>query len=198
MSDEFQRRVRRLYASVGEIEVQDLSQFARLAGATRTGAMTSGTGPTPAQLENVAVEMILNVAHIRDGARKTAKALGRDPADVDRAISGNDALKIVLDLAERDKHGGDRRDGGLSRQNPRLSRLIRGVELGAPRSESVHITFGPSGLVATPEGLLSIVLNGPIVNSKDETVGYFKDVIQEALRGWEDLFRKWGIIDGAA
>lgn len=198
MSEDFHKRLQRLYASVGEVEVKDLAQFARLAGTTRSGALRSSDGPTPAQLENAAVGILLNVAHVRDSARKHAKALGKDPDDVDRAISDSEALKIVIDLAERDKHGGDKRDGGLSGQNPRLGWLVRGVPLGVPRPEPVHITVGPSGLVATPDGLLSIVLNGPITNSKGETVGYFKDVVQEALQAWEHLFQAWGILDSAA
>jgi hypothetical protein len=195
MTMELSGRLKRLYAAMAEVEVKDLSKFpANPAG----GFPDFSGGLSPEQVENLAWGIIQNVAHLRDHARKYARANGRNPEDVDRTVDNSSALQLVLDLADREKHGGGRRDGGFSGHNPRLGGLIRGMPLGVPGREPVHITVGASGMTVEPEGVLAVVLTAPIIADDGTTVGYLNEVLKEGLAAWEGLLVNWGIHAGAA
>ena len=200
METEIERRLSRLYAAVGELEETDLSKFPVRAMSPSSSERVhdfSG-GRTDEGLENLAHSVIAGIANLGDHARTFAKLSGRDPKLVDGAIGQSESLRLLIDLANREKHGGDRRDGGESGQQPRLGLIVRGLELRPLGGVNVAVSFGEAGTVVTPAGHLAVVLNAQILNATGETIGYLRDLVKEGLRAWEGLFREWGIIDGAA
>jgi hypothetical protein len=200
MEDDFKKRVDRLYAAIGEVEVTDLTRFPPKVGPQDTKHVFQdfSGGLSAEHIENLAHSAIANVANLKDHARKFAKMTGRDSGDVDRAIAQSEGLRLLLDLADREKHGGDRRDGGYSGHNPRLGKLIRGLEMRSLTGGPVELTFGPSGPIASPEGALAVVLTAQILDAQGKTVGYLKEALKEGMKAWEELFREWGIIASAA
>jgi hypothetical protein len=200
MEDTLQGRINRLYAAVGEIEVTDLSKFPvrPITPEAEQRVHDFSGGLSTEGLENLAHSVIATVANLRDHARKFAKRNKRDPEEVTRLVKANPSLSLLIDLAEREKHGDGRRDGGFSGQEPRLGLIVRGLELRPLGRVNVEVRFSESGTVVTPTGHLAVVLNAQILDSAGQTIGYLRDLVKDGLEAWEGLFRAWGIIESAA
>ena len=175
MDDDLDRRIKRLYAAVGEIERQDLTAFPPQV--VKSGSVTAWFqdftgGLSEPQLENLAILAVQSVAHLRDPLRRWARQNGKNPQDVDAAIKQSDPLRLVLDLAEHAKHGGQRRDGGYSGKSPHLGPVERSFRLVAPPRSRVELQFGPQGVIPTPNAKGSrVVLSAPILDQDGQKVG---------------------------
>src|SRR5258706_10028796 len=119
-------RLDRLSAAVGETAAREPAKLTRTVVPIQRGFQFQFDGGlSKAQLANTAMQAIFHVAHLKDYLKKWARSHDHDPAQVDQAVRSSLALKVLIDLADSDKHGGNRRDAGWSDLQPRITGLIR-------------------------------------------------------------------------
>ena len=70
-----------------------------------------------------------NIANLKDQLRRWARQNGTDPATIDQAIGASNALNIIIDLSNNDKHGYPPRDDGYSGVAPQVSGIDRVMKL---------------------------------------------------------------------
>ena len=143
-------RIRRLYAAIGAAQETDMSRLpARVVSTPRFLDIIQdfSGGASSAELENMAISVILNVASLRDHIRRWASRTDRDKGKVDETFEKSLALKIVQDLFDRDKHAGPGRNGGYSGCSPMLSNIGRVMRLQtqARAGSRVAMVFGTDG-----------------------------------------------------
>jgi hypothetical protein len=192
-------RIRRLYAAIGAAQVTDMSHLpARVVSTPRVLGIIQdfSGGASSAELENIAISVILNVASLRDHLRRWASRTGRDKGKVEEAFEKSPALKIIQDLFDRDKHAGPRRDGGYSGRSPMLSNIGRVMRLQTqPRAGSrVTMVLGADG---TPriggDGFAAAVLTGDVLDQEGERLGDLFDLELQAVEAWESLLAEYGV-----
>lgn len=204
MDDELLFRIRRMHAAIGATEEKDLAKFKVLAaqqpGLIMFAADFSG-GMADEQLANAVQSAIYNVAHFRDHLRRWAKAQQKDLGPIDSAVNASLELRVILDLADVDKHGGSRRDGGYSKLDPRIKNLDRALRLQTkPVAGSVvSLTFGRGGIpVIGGDGTGSVVITGTVVDNRDNVVGDFREMLAAAIGAWERTLDSLGVPKNAA
>jgi hypothetical protein len=203
--DDIADRIRRLYTAVGESVEHDLSTLRPEVGREMQPegeyvvySHDFGGGLTDEQLHNKVTSIILHVTHLRDHLRKWAKKHRKNPKAVDAVVNRSAALKIVIDLADREKHGGDRRDGGKSGRSPRIVDLCRPLRINQSAPETgVEITLGPMAQLDVHSiggGSVSLAITADVVDDRGSVIGKLDAVLENALRAWETLLSEWGLL----
>jgi len=188
------QRLERVYAAIGETLTREPEKLQpsikRQAGVI---SISFDGGLSAAQLENTAMQAIFHVAHLRDHLKTWAKEHGHKPSLVDEAVAASLPLKVILDLANTDKHGGFARDGGFSGLQPRLTGLTRCLRLtGGPEPPAIEFPLSASGKY-TPDiqGDAAAVVTGDILDKDGNRVGELQQIFVDGLSALERLLSTW-------
>ena len=137
-----------------------------------------------------------STAHFRDHLRRWARAEHKDLGEIDSAVNASMELRIIFDLADVDKHGGSRRDGGYSKLDPRIENLDRALRLQTRPvvGSEVSLTFGRGGTpVVGGDGSGSVVITGTVVDGRGNAVGDLRDILVVAIGVWERVLDSLGV-----
>jgi hypothetical protein len=198
MSTDLAGRWRRIYSAIGELADEDIEHFPvdviDSADGSPAYSQDFTGGLTDDQVSNRVHTAIHNVANLRDHLKKWARGHDRDPNRVDEVVRGSPALSVIVDLANRDKHGGESRDGGFSGRSPQLRGLKRGVVFGRGKGMRAILTEA-RGLQALPDSAPIVVeFLGWVFDGAGEEIGRVQDVLTAAVGAWEILLAEWSII----
>lgn len=192
-------RLHRIYASIHAVTELDMSKLpGRIIQTDKiTHVEQDFSGDlSKHDLENAAQLMIANTASLKDHLKKWARQNDKNADVVDQRLTQSKEMKIVIDLWDKDKHGGDRRDGGYSKSSPSLFDIRREMVLSTqPKTGSwIAMTLGASGEpVIHGDGTSTLVINAEIKDKNNQLLGYLHDVLKECLRIWESLIKQYGI-----
>jgi hypothetical protein len=133
---DLRHRLQRIYAAVGATVEGDLGKFPPAVTVTPTVVQVYQDflgGLTDAQLENLAFSEIDNIAHLVDHLKKWCRANGHGGERVHDAVKASRALQLIIDLANRDKHGGGKSGRAATRASARSSSTSRAASPSPPR-----------------------------------------------------------------
>ena len=200
-NDELLGRVDRIYASVDAAQEFDMTKLPGIVGQQQglvwvyqdfTGGLSQ------AEIQNIAYSLIHNIANLKDHLRRWARQNGTDPAKIDQAIGASNALKIIIDLSNNDKHGYPPRDGGHSGVAPQvldINRLMR-LTTGGTTGSSVAITLDASGtprVVGSGSGSARAVITGDVLDKDGNRLGDLYEIELAAVGDWETLMTDLGV-----
>jgi len=188
------QRLERVYAAIGETMTREPEKL-RPSISRRPGVISISFdgGLSPAQLENAAMQAVFHVAHLRDHLKRWAKAHQQNPSLVDEAVEASLALKVLLDLANADKHGGSARDGGFSGLSPTLTGVTRCLRLtGGPEPPVIEFPLSPSGeYMPGIQGDAAAVITGDILDQGGNRIGDLNAFLVDGLGVFEQLLAAW-------
>lgn len=197
--DEFLARVKRLYASVKaqqEFNLRRLPAKVTQTHHTLTVLQDFSGGLSVEDIANAAHMLIHNIANLHDHLRQWAKNTGKSKAKVKAAFQASQALRLIKDLSNNDKHGYPPGDGGRSGVAPKLTNLRRQMVLTTkPKAGScVVMTLGPGGIPKTSgDGTACAIITGDVVDKAGSLVGDLFEIEKEAVKAWESLLADFGI-----
>lgn len=205
MDSQLNQRIQRIYAAIGEVTTTDPSTFQseirHLGGNNFVAIMDFQGALTLEQLQNIIYSVIYNVANLRDHLKIWAKHKEENVKVVDQAVNTSTELKVIIDLSNRDKHGGTPRDGGLSGLLPDLTNYQRKLVIPAMGKENVRSSFTFSLFDGEPEvqfhGQTHVQISADIVNSKKQKIGDIMKYLDEAVSQWEQVLSIFGLSDKA-
>ncbi len=124
--------------------------------------------------------------------RRLARKLGRDLAEIDAVIEASPAISILIDLANREKHGPPR-DGGRSGRSPEIHRIQRRLRLsgGSGAGSGVQVQYTASGPQVRGPGSASVIITGDVIDANGAYIGDLNSVLLEAVSSWEALLSEW-------
>ena len=182
-----------MHAAIGATEDADLSKFSSVdMQPGLQGVFADFRGDeTKEELSNIVYSAISNVAHFKDHLRGWARRNHRDVKLIDEAITGSRELRIVIDLADADKHGGTRHDGGYSKLNPGISDLEQALRM---RTRSrVGITLSGGELRVVGDGSAAVEITGPVVAEDGTVLGDLREIVVAAVSAWEVVLETFGL-----
>jgi hypothetical protein len=192
------RRLTRINAAIADSVEHDMTMLPakRVSTPGLVGFCQDFSGQlSQADLENRVHMVIANVGSLLDHVKKWAEVQGKTADEVVEVFRGSHDLKIIQDLWNRDKHGGDPRNPWSGRK-PRLQTVTRYMELTTkPEKGSwVFMTLGSKG---TPEihgdGNARCVISARVVDEDESDLGDIFEFIERGVKYWEDALRNWGL-----
>lgn len=205
MENPLNERIRRIYAAIGEAFTTDPNEFKsvtfHVGGDTFATRMDFRAGLSTEQLQNIVFTAVHNTANLRDHMKRWARQNGKDPNIVDDVVEASFEMKVIIDLSNRDKHGGPPRDGGLSGLSPDLTGFRRAlilpkVEEGQEKPSVTVSLFGDGPEVQFQSGA-HVLTNADIVDASGKTLGDAMSFIEVAVSHLEQTLSKLGsMIDG--
>lgn len=199
MDEELQKRIRRIYAAIGDTVEVDISKFQPQFGSSEECIFVFQDfrgGLSEEQISNIAHSAIHNLANLRDHLRRWANLSGCDPNKIDQAVQKSFELQVIMDLSNADKHGYPQRDGGHSGRAPRLSEVNRVMKLstGTQPHSSASLTFTPKPIARlVGSGSATVVVTGTIVDKAGCQLGDLHAFLTEGTATWEYLLAELGI-----
>jgi len=201
MNTELSQRIHRIYSSIKAVEETDPNKL-------KATVITTGKcigvfqdfrgGLNDADLSNLAHTLIYNIAHLKNYLIQWAKDNGHDETKVDQTVANSLDLQIIIDLSNRDKHVGPRRDGGESKKRPHLVDINRVMQL-KPQSKkgsSVGMTLSAGGIPKFPgDGTAKAIITGEVVDNKNNRIGALHKIATKAVEAWEQLLVDFGCRD---
>jgi hypothetical protein len=198
--DEFEARVRRLYAAIGATVDEAVSEHRPLVRVTeRVFEMYQdwNGGLNEDQVAILGTTAISHVANLRNHLFRWAAASGRSAEEVTNAIRQSLALQVILDLANNEKHGYPPRDAGQSGRRPKVTEWQRMLQLsaGGPTASGVAVVLLPTGpqVTTTGGGSAKVVVTGQVVDEQGANMGDARHLLEEALHAWETLLHAFGV-----
>jgi len=199
-NDELLNRIDRIYASVDATQEFDMTKLPGIVWQQQGGVgfyQDFRGGLSQAEIQNIAYSLIHNIANLKDHLRRWARQNGTDPATIDQAIGASNALNIIIDLSNNDKHGYPPRDGGYSGVAPQVSginrvmRLSTGVEAGS----SIAMTFNADGTpkIVSRGGSAKAVITGTVIDKDGNKLGDLDEFDQDAVEALEKLLADLGV-----
>lgn len=160
----------------------------------------ANAGWTRAQLENHVFTLLHNIAQLNDHARRWLKARGSDKNLVDQLLDVNLVLRHLLDMSNKDKHGGTKRPDELHSGTQPAIRLLRRVLVlttdAAPNS-SASISLGPDGQ-PNIQGKASFAVYAIVFDGNGKALGNLNNMMREAIEIWEKFLADQGLDLGPA
>lgn len=191
-----QRRVERLWAAVHATVTKDVTT---LRGRTwRTDRFVGVDfdftgGKTPADLENELHLTNFHLAHLRDHVKAWARRRGVGAECIDARVKECRAIPIIIDLTNRDKHGGEDRAGGWSRLGPTLRNIHRQavIRVGGGFGRRVVMRGGMDGRVSIAgDGNVTAVTTADVVDSDGNLIGDMHSLQETAVGEWQRIMRE--------
>jgi hypothetical protein len=198
-ADDLVLRVQRLYAAVGTSEETDISKFAPkvINDSHRIGFYQDWSGElSEAGVANIAHSLIHNIAGLRDNLKKWAARNGKDETQVDAAFNNSEALKIIMDLSNNDKHGYPPRNGGYSGKSPKVDRVKRTLRMTTKpeKGSSIRLTFTWDGIPkVSGDGTAKVIISGDILDGDDHKIGDLYETALEAIKVWEGVLSAFSV-----
>jgi hypothetical protein len=194
MNEEIQERIKRIYAALGGMSEDWTRQALRVTptfDAKSIGVMLDFKGgTTDEEISNQVHITVHNIANLRDHLRKWARENQRDESKVDDAFRSSEAIRLIADLSNNDKHGYPPRAGGFSGCSPRLMNVTRALQTKGPGSS---FRFSLRDGSVTTAGNLKVVIDADIVAADGEHLGSLPGVAADAITDWERLLQELGI-----
>lgn len=197
MDSDIELRLRRLRVAIGDAEESDLQKLAPMVVVSPKGMLVhqdfSG-GLRDEQLLNHAHGIIHQIASMTDNLKRWAAKIGRDKSKVDDALRSSNALALLTDIWNLEKHGAPDRNGGFSGKSPRLIDVHRGMTI-TTGSAGVWtgIVIGMNGAKKFGDGTAVARIDGEIVDGAGSRIAGLRDCIDEAVSAWEGLLRQFGL-----
>lgn len=201
-NDDLISRIQRIYSAVGAVEETDISKFVPqvINDGHRIGFYQDWSGGlSDAELTNIAHSLIHNIANLEDHLRGWAAHNSQDKTKVDAALNSSQALQIIKDLSNNDKHGYPLRDGGHgghSGQSPRVGKIRNLLQLTtkAEKGSSVGVTFTPQGVSRKlGSGTAKVITSCDILDRDGNTIGELHTTALEAVKVWESVLGDFGV-----
>lgn len=192
-------RVQCLYAAIGAVEETDISKFLPevINDGHRIGFYQDWSGGlTDADLTNIANSLIHNIANLRDNLKNWAARNGRDKTQIDAAFKKSEALKVIQDLSNNNKHGYPPRNGGHSGKSPRVEKINRIMQMTtkAKRGSSVGLAFTLQGVPKIlGNGTAKVIISGDILDRNNNRIGDLHKTALEAVKVWESVLGDFGV-----
>ena len=192
MSLDIDNRVTRIYAALGvivETKIETAARFERSEG--RFEVRLDG-GMSSADIENAANTAIALVAHLPDHLKRWLRSQSLSTTSIDELFTSSHSVRVLVDLANTEKHGGFDRNGGWSKKQPVLTKLCRGMVLdaaGPDNPASVRFNF-TDGTITTEHGSPQIVIDAAVMSSDGEFLGRLTDLLSDALLQLEGIYKR--------
>ena len=199
MSNDLILRVQRIYSAIGETEETNITKFSPkiINDGHKIGLEQDWSGGlSEADLTNVAHSLIHNIANIHDHLRKWAACNGKDENLIEDIFNSSQALKVITDLSNNDKHGYPPRNGGYSGKSPRIDKVIRFLRMTTKeeRESFMRLTFTSDGVPEiTGDGTAKVIISGDILDRDGNNIGDLYNTALESVKVWESVLSKFGI-----
>ncbi len=193
MNPELDNRIARIHAAIGIVIQSDISKFGiavqDLPGRVR---VSFGGGMSEAELENAVNQAVSLIAHLPDHLLGWAKANQHPRLLIDQLLTDSISIKLLRDLADREKHGGRSRDGGFSKKQPSIANISRGMRM---RDQLAPVRMSLSFNAATPAigmdpGSSQVVVDADVIDSEGTSLGRLTELLEIAMTEFELLFEK--------
>jgi hypothetical protein len=198
-SDELTLRIKRIYGAVDAIVETNISQFMPevIRDGKRIGFYQDWSGGrTNAEIENIAHILIYNVANLKDHLRKWAESNGKDKTKVNTAFKDSQALKIIKDLSNNDRHGYDPEKKGNSGKSPRIEKIntIMQMTTKPEKGAFMCLTFNHQGVSQIAgSGNAKVIITGDILDKDGNKIGDLHDTLLKAIKDWENVLVEFGV-----
>ena len=199
--DDTSKRIRRMYAAVGETIEADMEKLpAHVVSTDRIKGVIQdfSGGVAPEELENALHTLIAILASLEYHLRRWAHHNEQDPEKVTEVFRNSRPLQLVHDLWNNEKHGYPRPHGqDRSGVAPRLNYVRRVMRLRTQphKGSGVTMTFGPGGVPVTRgDGSAVAVITGEILDTNGNEIGNAHSVLAAAIGECEALMREFGLL----
>ena len=157
MTDTIEKRLQRIYASLGIVVECDIQSTVKYVQEGSTGRLTFDRDMSAEEIENNAHMAISLIAHFPDHLKRWLRSRHLETTELDQLLLSCQEMKVLKDLANTEKHGGFDRNGGHSGLLPRLSNVHRGMRL-EPKPNGSQATVK----INLPEGTITHVNGDPL------------------------------------
>ena len=192
-------RVQRLYVAIGATEETDISKFMPkvINDGSRVGFYQDWSGGrSDAELANTAHMLIYNIANLKDLLKKWGVRNGKDKTKVDSAFKSSQALKIIKDLSNNDRHGYDPKKRGNSGKSPRVDRItsIMRMTTKPEKGSFVSLTLNRQGVPQIAgSGTGKVIITGDILDGAGNKIGDLHETALEAVKIWQSVLGDFGV-----
>lgn len=198
-NDDLISRVQRLYVAIRATEETDISKFTSTAisDGSRVGFYQDWSGGrNDAELANTANMLIYSIANLKDALKKWCVRNGKDKTEVDNAFKNSQALKIIKDLSNNDRHGYDPKKAGNSGKSPRVDRItsIMRMTTKPEKGSFVSLTLNRQGVPQIAgSGTAKVMITGDILDGAGNKIGDLYETALEGVRIWESVLGDFGV-----
>lgn len=198
-NDDLTHRVRRIYEAIEAVQENDMSKFTpKVINDDHRIDFYQGWsgGRSDAELDNIAHTLIYDIANLRDHLKKWADRNAKDKTKVDAAFKNSQALKIIKDLSNNDRHGYDPTKKGNSGKLPRVDKIntIMQMTTKDKKGSSVGLTFTPQGVPKIlGDGTAKVIITGDILDRDGNKIGDLYNTALEAVEAWESVLDNFGV-----
>lgn len=193
-------RVRRLYAGLRRTAPASVDAVLPIVFASEklVGVCQDFSGGrSPDEIREELTQIAYHIAHVKDPLKKYLENTGRDREIVERFINGSRALKVVIDIANREKHGYPSDRPSRSQCDAYLGEVGRSLQIRTGAQSSAVYTIDPKSgrpvLRTTGDANAAVVYRGEVRDKNSAVIGDFLDFARDALADWERLFTSLGI-----
>ena len=195
------QRIHRIYSSIKAVEETDPNKLKATVITTDKCIdvfQNFRGGLNDAELSNLAHTLIYNIAHLKNCLIQWAKDNGHNKTKVDQTVGNSLDLQIIIDLSNRDKHVGPRRDGGESGKCPQLVKIkcVMQLKTQAKKGSTSGMTLGADGVPKFfGDGTKKAIITGDVVDNKNNRIGDLHTIATKAVEAWEQLLADFGCRD---
>jgi len=192
-------RVQRLYAAIGGTEETDISKFMPkvINDGNRVGFYQDWSGGrSDAELANTAHMLIYNIANLKDLFSKWAVRNGKDKTKVDYAFKSSQALRIMKDLSNNDRHGYDPKKRGNSGKSPRVDKITSVMQMTTKpeKGSFVSVMLNRQGVPhIAGSGTAKVIITGDILDRDGNKISDLHKTALEAVKVWESILDDFGV-----
>jgi hypothetical protein len=195
MNSDLENRIKRIYSALNVMVENDIAKTVTVTETPGKIRFSFDGGMSEADLQNAVMTLIGLIAHLPEHLKHWLRENNKPVQEVVDLVNRCDEFKIIADLWDADKHGGARRDGGISKRSPRIKSLQRSLQP-QPGSQFMRVMFsyGPDGSgVRSIDGEPQVVIDGVVVDGNESKIGDLAKILESGFSVFESRFQELGI-----
>ena len=199
--NDIELRLKRIYASIDRRFDSDIDRHVDISITDVNGSSNKfleinfcKQNQGPSALNDI-MTIIDNIAKLKDHLKNIMKSGNLNPDIVEKEIDGSLELSIIIDLANKDKHGDPLTKSNRSKRSPRIENLRSGLRVngrGIYKTPAITLDGRITGQ-SEKEGDCRVVLSADIVDEQGNVLTNLDLLIDSAMKKWEELIEKHGL-----
>lgn len=133
--------------------------------------------------------IVSNLANLKDILKDYMEKQGKNKKLIEDEINKSSVLQLILDLSNQEKHGYPLTITRRSKKDPQIKNVRSSL---IPTSKPDNIRYSASDDSAVLNMMISV--SADIVDFNQQHILTFDELINQTIKEWEDIIRKFQII----
>jgi len=183
-------RLKRVYSSINKSSDDEIEKYVHIRQISPGQfQITFDKGQEESESTDIVFAIIEHLAKLKDHIKNIIEERGGDKKNIENEIDKSLELKLIIDLANAEKHGYPLTKPERSKRSPKIQNIKHSLVI----PPQVQVGFNLStGEILNPNDC-GITITAEIIDKNGNLICRLNKLVNDAIKKWEEIIKKYNI-----